>query len=252
MAIPTYAPAARTWRRLAALAARPEARLLAGGATLAGGLWMVLSLADEVQEGETAHFDRAILLALRRPEDLATPIGPRWLQESARDITALGGFTVLTLISVLAVVLLLMYGRRLQALAFAVAVIAAQAAAEILKATIGRARPDLVVHHDLVYSASFPSGHSTMTPVVYLTLAVTLAAGIGRRRVRALLVGCAFALVLMVGVSRVYLGVHWPTDVLAGWAMGAAFALAASIAIHMAAPPKPARAPVPPDTAGAP
>jgi undecaprenyl-diphosphatase len=143
-----------------------------------------------------------------------------------------------------------MYGRRLQALAFAAAVILAQAMAEILKAAIGRARPDLVPHYDLVYSASFPSGHSTMTPVVYLTLAATLAAGVGRRQVRVLLIACAFALVLLVGASRVYLGVHWPTDVLAGWAMGAAFALAASIAVQMAAPKSP-RAPVPPDAPGA-
>jgi undecaprenyl-diphosphatase len=199
-------------------------------------IWAFLSLAGEVREGETAAFDRAVLLAFRVPGDLNTPVGPRWMQETARDVTALGGFTVTTLVAVLATVLLLMHGRRLQALIFAASVALTQGTVEALKTMWGRARPDLVPHHDLVYSHSFPSGHSTMAPVVYLTLAAIVAAGEPRRSARALVLGAAGALVVAVGISRVYLGVHWPTDVLGGWTLGAALALTASVALHRAAP----------------
>jgi undecaprenyl-diphosphatase len=196
----------------------------------------------------TNAFDRAVLLAFRQPGDLAQPIGPRWLQETARDVTALGGFTVLTLVTVLATVLLTMHGRRRQAAIFAGSVVAAQVTVDVLKGLFGRARPELVPHHDLVYSHSFPSGHSAMTPVVYLTLAAIVAAGDDRRSVRWLIVGTAAALTVAVGVSRIYLGVHWPTDVLGGWGLGMAMAVTASFALHRAAPTRTVR----PDAPGAP
>lgn len=237
----------RSWRRIAA---RPEAQLLLMLGGVAGALWLFVGLAGEVREGDTTAFDERLLLALRRHGDLADPIGPRWLQESARDITALGGFTVLTLLSVLAIVLLLMHGRRAQALVFGATVVIAQAAAEGIKHVIGRARPDLVPHHDLVYSASFPSGHSMMTPVVYLTLAAIIAAGEARTGVKVLLIVCAGLLMICVGASRVYLGVHWPTDVLAGWTLGAAFAACAAFLLHRTAPRKGAADQVKPDSPG--
>lgn len=215
---------------------------------VSAALWTFLSLTGEVREGETTGFDRAVLLAMRRPGDLATPVGPLWLQETARDVTALGGFTVLILVVVLATVLLLMHGRRLQAVIFAGSVVGAQIVVEGLKAIMERARPDLVPHHDLVYSHSFPSGHSAMTPVVYLTLAAIVAAGDTRASVRWLLIAAAALLVLAVGASRVYLGVHWPTDVLGGWTLGSAIALAAAYGLHRAAPAKV----VAPDAPGAP
>ncbi len=214
------------------------AGLLLTAVAVAGSLWAFLHLLDEVQEQETMSFDRRLLLAFRLPGDLGQPIGPRWVQEAARDITALGGFTILSLISIIAVTLLIMHRRRLQALIFGATVITAQVAAEVIKALVARPRPDLVTHHDLVYSASFPSGHSAMAPVVYLTLAAILAAGEPRREVRAVIFVSAVLLVIGVGVSRVYLGVHWPTDVLAGWALGAIIALAAMTALSRTAPRK--------------
>jgi undecaprenyl-diphosphatase len=223
-------------------------RLSLTAVAVLAGLWAFADLSDEVHEGETTAFDRAVLLAFRTPGDLDSPIGPRWLRETARDITALGGFTVLILVTVLAAVLLLMEGRRRQAAIFAGTVAAAQVLVEGLKSVMERARPDLVPHHDLVYSNSFPSGHSAMTPVVYLTLAAILAAGEERRSVRWLLILTAAALTVSVGVSRVYLGVHWPTDVLGGWALGVAIALAGAYALHLAAPAKVVR----PDAPGAP
>jgi undecaprenyl-diphosphatase len=222
----------RWWRAIG----RTEARLLVLvlGAMLA--IWIFLGLTGEVRELETARFDRAVLLAFRRPDDLATPIGPLWLQESSRDITAFGGFTALTVIVVLGVILLLAHGRRIQALIFGVTVLIAQGAAEAIRLVVDRARPDIVPHHDLVYSASFPSGHAVMSPAVYLTLAAILAADERRESVRALLVVSAVVLVLAIGVSRVYLGVHWPTDVLAGWTLGTAIALVATFVLHLTTP----------------
>lgn len=211
-------------------------------------VWTFLALTGEVRELETSRFDQTVLLAFRVAGNLETPVGPRWLQESVRDITALGGFAALTLIAVMAILLLLMHGRRTQALIFGATVVFAQFAAEAVKHIVDRARPDLVPHHDLVYSASFPSGHAVMAPVVYLTLAAILAAGDRRRSVKVLLLVGAALLVIVIGVSRVYLGVHWPTDVLAGWTMGTAIALAASVVLHLTAPQRGPSAVVAPDS----
>jgi undecaprenyl-diphosphatase len=214
-------------------------------------VWAFLALTGEVREQETTRFDQTVLLAFRVRGDTAQLLGPRWLQEAGRDVTALGGFTVLALLSVLAVAILLMQGRRIQAVIFGAAVVFAQVAAEVVKHIVNRPRPELVVQHDLVYSSSFPSGHSLMTPVVYLTLAAIVAAGSARRSIKLTLLFGAALLVIAVGVSRVYLGVHWPTDVLAGWTMGSLIAWVAAVALHLTAPKHPARATVEPDTAGA-
>ena len=214
---------------------RIEGRLLLVALAMSGAVWAFAGLWDAVEDQHTGGFDRAILLAFRRPGHPELLAGPRWLQECARDVTALGGFTVLTLISLMTVAVLAMQRRRLQAFIFAATVVLAQALAAIIKLIADRPRPDLVSHFDLVYSSSFPSGHSTMAPVVYLTLAVILAAGEPRREVRALMFGCAVAVIVAVGLSRVYLGVHWPTDVLAGWVLGAAIALVAMTALRLAA-----------------
>ena len=220
--------------------------LLAVSATLTG----FIHLTFEVREGDTARFDRAVVLAFRLARDPGTAIGPRWVQESARDITALGGFTVLTLITGVAIAMLLMHGRRYQVMVFGGTVMVAQAAAELLKHFVDRARPMIVTQHDLVYSSSFPSGHAMMTPVVYLTLAAMLAAGDRRRGVKVLLFAGAAFLVIAVGVSRVYLGVHWPTDVVGGWTLGLAIALASAYVLHRTAPVR-AAAEVKPDAPGA-
>ncbi len=222
----------RAARALAALR-RIEGRLLLAAIVLAGLGWAFASLWDAVEDQHTGGFDRTVLLALRVPGYPSVPLGPRWLQECARDITALGGFTVLTLVTVLAVTVLAMKRRRLQAAIFAVTVMAAQVIAEAVKALVDRPRPNIVTRFDIVYSSSFPSGHSTMAPVVYLTLAVILAAGEPRRDVRVLIFACAAAATFAIGISRIYLGVHWPTDVLAGWVLGGAIALVAMTVLRL-------------------
>jgi len=152
---------------------------------------------------------------------------------------------------VLAAALLWVHRRRAQAGVFVAAVIGGELLAQLVKVLVGRTRPDLVPHLDLVYSSSFPSGHSTLSPIVYFTLAGLVAAGEGRRAQKALLIGAAVALVLAIGVSRVYLGVHWPTDVLAGWALGTAVAVVATLAVHLVAPHRPATGAVAPGPAPA-
>ena len=214
---------------------RIEGRLLLAALSVSGAVWAFAGLWDAVEDQHTGGFDRAILLAFRVPGHPETPAGPRWLQECARDVTALGGFTVLALISLVAVATLAMKRRRLQARIFAATVVLGQVLAEAIKLIAGRPRPDIVTRFDIVYSSSFPSGHSTMAPVVYLTLAVILAAGEQRRDVRALIFACAVAVTIAVGISRVYLGVHWPTDVLAGWVLGAAIALVAMTGLRLTA-----------------
>ena len=221
-------PAGRSWVSAARVV---EARLLLTILALLAALWAFLAVTGEVREGETSPLDRQILLAFRLPGDLAAPIGPRWLQESARDFTALGGFTALSLIVVLAVVILILLDRRAQALIFGLTAVFAQGLGELTKHLIDRPRPEIVPHLDLVYSSSFPSGHALMSPAVYLTLAAVVAAGHPRPAIGWVLWVGAVMLVIVIGVSRVYLGVHWPSDVLAGWTLGTAIALAASLAL---------------------
>jgi undecaprenyl-diphosphatase len=214
---------------------RLELRLLLLFLAAVAALWTFLGVTGEVREGETSPIDTAGLLLFRvagRPEQA---VGPRWVQETARDITALGGFTVLTLLTVVAIAVLVINRKRLQAGIFAVTVMAAQAMSEIVKAWVDRPRPPPMLHHDLVYSSSFPSGHAMMSPVVYLTLAAFVSATDNRRAVKVMMFGLAVALVIAIGVSRVYLGVHWPSDVLAGWSLGSAVAVIATLALMAAA-----------------
>jgi undecaprenyl-diphosphatase len=191
---------------------------------LALGIWVFAEVADEVGEGEAEGVDAMLLLALRSPSDLADPIGPEWLEEMGRDITALGGFTILTLLTIVVVGYLLLSRKSRAALLVLTSVLGAVGFSYLLKGLFGRARPALVPHLVVVHSASFPSGHAMLSAAVYLTLGALLARLQTRLLVKAYVLICALLLSFLVGVSRVYVGVHWPTDVLAGWAAGAAWA----------------------------
>lgn len=192
---------------------------------LAGAVWGFIELADEVIEGETHAVDRAILLMLRNPDDLDEPLGPAWLEELGRDLTALGGVAVLTLLTAAVCGFLVIRGRYRTMLLILAAVGGGIVLSSLLKAGFERPRPELVPHGSMVYTASFPSGHSTMAAVVYLTLGALLARAQPRRRLKVYLLALAVLVTVAVGISRVYLGVHWPTDVLAGWTIGGAWAL---------------------------
>lgn len=205
------------------------ATLLALG-LIAGGVWLFAELSDEVLEGSTASFDERVLLAFRTPEDLSDPVGPPWLEQIGRDFTALGGAAVLAIVVLAVTGFLLLRQQRRMAVFVLAAVISGVLLSALLKHWFARARPDLVSHGDVVYTASFPSGHSMMSAVVYLTLAALLARVQSRRRIKLYLLLVAASLTFAIGVSRVYLGVHWPTDVLAGWTAGATWALVCGVA----------------------
>lgn len=192
----------------------------------AGALLAFAELAGEVVAGETHAFDEAVLLAMRNPADLADPIGPAWVEAAFRDITSLGGTTVLAAVTLATLGYLLLAGKRTTALLVAVAVGGGTILSSILKSGFERPRPDLVAHLVEVSSQSFPSGHAMLATVTWLTLGTLLATVQPTRRLKAYVLAVGIALALLVGTSRVYLGVHWPTDVLAGWCIGTAWALA--------------------------
>ncbi|HEX6120349.1 MAG TPA: phosphatase PAP2 family protein [Dongiaceae bacterium] len=192
---------------------------------IAAAAWAFVAILDEVSEGDTRAIDTAIILAFRVPGDPADPIGPSWLEESVRDVTALGSAPTLV-IAVLAVAGFLALAKAWRVAIFTlVACGGGLVLSSLLKYTIDRPRPELVPHGNQIYTSSFPSGHSMMSAVVYLTLAVLVTRLLEKKRLKSYTLGVAVMLTLLVGISRIYLGVHWPSDVLAGWAAGAAWAL---------------------------
>jgi undecaprenyl-diphosphatase len=194
-------------------------------ALAAGGVWMFVAIADEVTEGDTHALDEAILLSLRTAGAPADPIGPVWVEETMRDLTALGGIAVLTILT-LAVAGYLAFRRGWgQITLLAAAVLGAIVLSTLLKSGFDRPRPDLVPHGARVLTASFPSGHAMISAAVYLTLGAMLASVQSSRRLKTYFIGLAVILAVLIGISRVYLGVHWPSDVLAGWSAGASWAI---------------------------
>jgi undecaprenyl-diphosphatase len=201
-----------------------EARTLITLLVIMGALLLFTELVDRVQ-GEIRAFDEAVLLALRDPSNLSDPIGPAWLQIMFRDITSLGGYAVVTLITLAVIGYLLMDGKRGAALWVLASVGGGAVLSSLLKLGIDRPRPDLVAHLVEVNTASFPSGHATLAAVTYLTLGTLLSRVEARRSAKIYVLTVAVALAFLIGIGRVYLGVHWPTDVLAGWCVGSAWAI---------------------------
>ena len=191
----------------------------------AAALWGFVEIADEVVEGDTASIDQRLLLSLRSASDVSDPIGKPWVEEMARDVTGLGGTAVLTFLTLASALFFYLQGKGRMAIYLLGAIATGMIVTSLLKAGFDRPRPDLVAHGSYVYTSSFPSGHSMMSTIVFLTLGALLASAHPGLRLKAYLLGIAAFLALMVGLSRVYLGVHWPSDVLAGWTGGAAWAL---------------------------
>lgn len=209
---------------LAPLTRRIEIVTLLGVMVVGGALWAFIGLAAEMMEGDLHAFDEYVLLSLRTPGDLSDPIGGPNVEVIMRDITALGGVLTLTLLSVTVGLYLVLKRQAWSAVLLWVAVLGGQGLSHLAKSVFSRPRPDLVPHDTFVSDPSFPSGHSMMAAVVYLTLAVMLARQETRWSVRMFFIAVAATLAMSVGVSRIYLGVHWPSDVLAGWSLGAAWA----------------------------
>ena len=188
------------------------------------GALAFIALADNVMEGRTRHVDERVVRALRRADDPSTPIGPNWLPEVGRDVTALGGVSLIVLVTGVVSGYLLLE-RKYAATGFTLAATCSGfALGAVLKHLYQRPRPSVVPHLMHADYSSFPSGHSMMSAVVYLTLGAMLARLVAERRLKFYVLTVSLLLTGMVGVSRVYMGVHYPTDVLAGWCVGLVWA----------------------------
>lgn len=207
------------WTRLTTLLDRLDgAMLIAASAMLVASLILIKTI-DEVVENETDWFDHRIV------EWIASVHAPGWVEEIMRDCTALGGIFVLSLVS-LAVIIYLYARRQFHAVVLVlVAVIGALLLSVTLKGFFHRDRPTILEHKSFVMTSSFPSGHAMLSAAVWLTLGVMLARLENSPWLKAYFIGLALFISFAVGISRVWLGVHWPTDVIAGWTTGSIWAV---------------------------
>lgn len=230
---PIHLPKGLAWTwpclRLIRWLVRHELALLLILCSAGAGLWVFIELADEVVEGDTHALDERILLAMRTPGDPSDPLGAKWVEELARDFTALGGTGIQVVITLAMGGALLLQRQRRAAILVVGAVAGGVIISLLLKEGFDRPRPDLVPHGSYTYTSSFPSGHSMTSAVTYLTLGALLAHLLPGRGMRIYFISLAGLLTMCVGLSRVYLGVHWPTDVVAGWTAGCVWALLCSI-----------------------
>ena len=215
----------RPTRRIALWLGRADLLLLLGLLILVGSVWGFLQLAGAVRAGEPQKLDERILLSLRDPADPAILRGPPWMGEVGRDLTAVGGVAFLFLITA-SVAGFLLLCRKYHALVLLLATVGGGLLlCAFLKGYVDRPRPALVPHLSHVSTTSFPSGHSMLSAVVYLTLGSLLARLFRPMWLKLYFLAVALLLSFLVGVSRVYLGVHYPTDVLASWVAGLAWAV---------------------------
>ncbi len=182
-----------------------------------------VGLALFILSGRSFAFDSSVVLMLREVDDPSTPLGPAWLREAMRDVTALGSFVGLGFMTVAASLALRLCGYRHLAIGLLISVIAATIVSTGLKMAIGRERPDIVEHAALTFTASFPSGHAFLSAVTLLCIAGFVGIASQREDMARLCLILAWVLIVLIGASRVYLGVHWPTDVIAGWCLGIAW-----------------------------
>jgi undecaprenyl-diphosphatase len=212
-------------RRLASWLRQTDLAVLLAGLLVVVGALTFLLVADAVRKGVTQSLDERILLALRQPNNLDDPIGPPSMKEAGRDLTALGGVAFMTLLTA-AVAVYLFLCRRWTALALlAAAAGGGLLLSLLLKDLFHRDRPTVVKQLSIVDTTSFPSGHSMNSAIIYLTLGTLLARVTPGRGLKIYFISLALLLTFLVGASRVYMGVHYPTDVLAGWTAGLAWAI---------------------------
>jgi undecaprenyl-diphosphatase len=213
-------------RRLAKWLGGREPAVLVCVLVIVASAWVFIELADGVVDGETQKFDYWMVRSMRTQTDPAIPVGPLWLQEMGRDATALGGYGWLMFFTFVTAGYLWLDRKSHLAIFLLGSAISGYAVSSVLKLLFQRPRPDIVPHLSYVYhTTSFPSGHSMNSAVIYLTLGTIVAAGVATRRLKVYVLAVAMTMSIIVGVSRVYLGVHYPTDVLAGWMAGLVWAL---------------------------
>lgn len=194
------------------------------------GLFAFIRLTGRVVDGTTVDFDYQLLLMLRNPADLADPVGPEWLEVIVRDLTALGGVVTLGLLTLAVCGYFWLQHKPRMALFVLLSIAGGSLFNSVLKEFFERPRPDLVPHSTAAAMSSFPSGHAMMSAVAYLTLGALLAHASSKISIKIYILGWSLVLTILVGVSRVYLGVHWPTDIIAGWIAGGVWALLSLLA----------------------
>lgn len=200
--------------------------MLIGTGAVATAILLLGMVGLLIDRGLQFDFDRTILLGMRHGTMHGAPIGPAWLKLAMIDITALGGVTVLPIVVLIAAGFLAVRRLWLTMWLVLVATITGSIAIGLVKALVARARPELTDHLVQVTSESFPSGHAANSAIVYLTIAALIVQIVEGRGARTYILAVTALLVTLIGISRVYLGVHWPSDVLAGWSFGTLWALA--------------------------
>lgn len=185
------------------------------------------AIAIAVQTDNTQTIDRFGLMFWRGADGMV-PRGPEKLLEMVRDVTALGGVLLRNLFALGAVIALLFLRLRREATLLAATVIVGWLVNSGIKQVVGRDRPEIVPHLTEAGGMSFPSGHSFNSAVVYIAMALAFATLSARQSVRMTLIGVALLASMAIAWSRVWLGVHWPSDAIAGWLGGAAWAFTAA------------------------
>lgn len=212
-----------TFFRRALRIARTEIAAVSALFVVALGVMTFIEVADDMTEADGQAFDQAVLMWVQPVA--GEPRGPWWLHEAAADLTSLGGISVLTMFAIVAFAFLLIQRKRLSALLLVVGLAGGVALSEGLKALFERERPPVEYQAVETLNASFPSGHALLSTVFYLTLGVMLTRAFPQRRLKAFVLGAAMLVALLIGLTRIYLGAHWASDVFAGWSVGAAWAM---------------------------
>jgi undecaprenyl-diphosphatase len=202
--------------------ARRRPAILIASSTCAAAVFA--KLASEVQEHETGELDRAVSLAVHRLDSAA-------MDAVMKFFSFLGSFPIAATVVVAAAIWQLRRHDRPGALLIVGVSLTAELCNLALKETFQRTRPSLFQEIATLHSYSFPSGHAMGSAAVYGALAVSVARSVPRWRKPAFAI--ASALILLIGLSRIYLGVHWLTDVLAGWAAGLAIALIGTLFLDL-------------------
>jgi undecaprenyl-diphosphatase len=202
-----------------------EIKLLFILLSVVAGLLIFIIIANEVAEGETQHFDNYILKSLREPDNVSRPAFPDWVTVAMKDITSLGSGSIIILFTIIVAGYLILQKKFYWLWLVLIATIGGALLVWGLKEFIGRTRPTVVTHLLEEKSLSFPSGHSMMSAIVYLTQATLLSKIEKNRKAKIYIISIALVLTLLIGISRIYIGVHYPTDVLAGWVAGISWAL---------------------------